>query len=65
MLHYFYVGLGTAIGGTFRFWLSNYTYKILRESFPYGTLIVNRSKSETDKHYYKNQTLNFNTSSYI
>jgi len=41
MLNYIYVGLGAAIGGTFRFWLSNYTYKMLPISFPYGTLIVN------------------------
>jgi len=41
MLNYIYVGLGAAIGGTFRFWLSNYTYKILPESFPYGTLLIN------------------------
>ena len=24
-----------------RFWLSNFTYKILPESFPFGTLVVN------------------------
>jgi CrcB protein len=40
-LNYIYIGLGAAIGGVIRFWLSNYTYKILPESFPYGTLIVN------------------------
>jgi len=41
MLNYLSVGLGAAIGGILRFWLSNFTYKILPESFPFGTLIVN------------------------
>ena len=41
MLSYLSVGLGAAIGGMFRFWLSNFTYKILPESFPFGTLVVN------------------------
>lgn len=45
MLNCIYVGLGASIGGTFRFWLSNYTYKILPISFPYGTLLVNVSGS--------------------
>jgi len=40
-LNYIYVGLGAAIGGMLRFWLSNVTYKILPESFPFGTLLVN------------------------
>ncbi|GMR25222.1 MAG: fluoride efflux transporter CrcB [Ignavibacteria bacterium] len=41
MLNYLSVGLGAAIGGMFRFWISNFTYKILPESFPFGTLVVN------------------------
>ena len=41
MLNYIYVGIGAAIGGIFRFWLSDYTHKILPESFPFGTLVVN------------------------
>ena len=40
-MNYIYVGLGAAIGGMLRFWLSNVTYKILPESFPFGTLLVN------------------------
>ena len=41
MLNYMFVGLGAALGGVLRYWLSNYTYKFFPESFPYGTLIVN------------------------
>jgi CrcB protein len=45
MLNYLLIGLGAAIGGVLRFWLSNYTYKFLPETFPYGTLFVNVSGS--------------------
>jgi len=41
MLNYVYIGIGAAIGGTLRYWLSNNTYKILPVNFPYGTLLVN------------------------
>jgi len=41
MLTYVYIGLGAAIGGTLRYWLSNNTYKVLPVNFPYGTLLVN------------------------
>ncbi len=41
MINYIYVSLGAAIGGALRFWLSNFTYKFLPETFPYGTLVVN------------------------
>ena len=33
--------LGAAIGGGFRYWVSNAVYKFLPENFPYGTLTVN------------------------
>ncbi|PJA99241.1 MAG: fluoride efflux transporter CrcB [Ignavibacteriales bacterium CG_4_9_14_3_um_filter_30_11] len=41
MLNYFYVGLGAALGGGLRYWVSNVVYKFLPTFFPYGTLIVN------------------------
>ena len=41
MLTYIYIGIGSAIGGTLRYWLSNNTYKLLPLNFPYGTLLVN------------------------
>jgi CrcB protein len=41
MLNYIYIGIGAAIGGILRYWLSNNTYKFLPVNFPYGTLLVN------------------------
>lgn len=41
MLSYFAVAVGSAIGGTLRFWLSNLVYEFLPPTFPYGTLSVN------------------------
>jgi CrcB protein len=38
---YLVVGVGAAIGGVLRYWLSGYVYKFLPSSFPYGTLAVN------------------------
>jgi len=40
-MNYLLVGIGAAIGGTLRYWISNITYKIFTENFPYGTLVVN------------------------
>lgn len=41
MLNYIYVGLGAALGGGFRYWISNVVYKYLPTFFPFGTLAVN------------------------
>jgi len=41
MINYILVGIGAAIGGTLRYWISNAIFKIFSENFPYGTLIVN------------------------
>jgi CrcB protein len=35
------IGIGSAIGGIFRYLLSTGIYKIIGRSFPYGTLAVN------------------------
>ena len=41
MIEYLIVSGGAAIGGAFRYWLSNFVYKFLPSNFPYGTLTVN------------------------
>lgn len=41
MLSYFAVAIGSAIGGTLRFWMSNLVHEYLSPVFPYGTLSVN------------------------
>jgi fluoride exporter len=41
MIKYLIVSGGAAIGGAFRYWLSNFVYKFLPTNFPYGTLTVN------------------------
>jgi CrcB protein len=38
---YFVVGVGSALGGMGRFWLSGWVAQRFGESFPLGTLIVN------------------------
>jgi len=40
-MHYLYVSLGAALGGAARYWLSNFVYRVLPATFPYGTLLVN------------------------
>jgi len=39
--NYLIVFFGAGIGGSFRYWLSNFVYKFLPANFPYGTLTVN------------------------
>lgn len=41
MKKYLIVGVGSALGGMFRYWLSNFVYKFLQPIFPFGTLAVN------------------------
>lgn len=38
---YLVVGIGAAIGGISRYWLSGFVYRFLPTDFPYGTLAVN------------------------
>ena len=45
MLSYTLVALGSAIGGTLRFWLSGLIANAVGATFPWGTLIVNVSGS--------------------
>lgn len=41
MNKYLIVGVGSALGGMLRYWLSNFVYKFLQPIFPFGTLAVN------------------------
>lgn len=41
MINIFLVALGAGIGGGFRYWVSDLSYKIFPIYFPYGTLVVN------------------------
>jgi len=39
--NYFIVFFGAGIGGVVRYWGTNFIYKFLSPTFPYGTLFVN------------------------
>lgn len=41
MLTYFWIALGSALGGVGRYWCSGLAAGLLGESFPWGTLLVN------------------------
>ena len=41
MQNYVYVFLGAGLGGALRYWGSDYVFKFLPPTFPYGTLFVN------------------------
>jgi CrcB protein len=41
MLDYFYIAIGSAIGGCLRYWCSIFAASHFGNHFPYGTLIVN------------------------
>lgn len=38
---YFWIGLGSALGGMGRYWCSGVAASLIGETFPWGTLIVN------------------------
>ena len=38
---YFWIGLGSALGGMGRFWLSGWVAQRHGETFPWGTIVVN------------------------
>lgn len=42
---YFWIGLGSALGGIGRYWLSDIVAQRYGETFPWGTLLVNVSGS--------------------
>ncbi len=41
MINYLVVALGAAVGGAFRFWISELIIKLLPGNFPFGTLAAN------------------------
>lgn len=41
MINYLFIGLGSALGGISRYWLSGFLAQRFGESFPLGTLVVN------------------------
>jgi CrcB protein len=38
---YFWIAVGSALGGVFRYWCSGAAARLIGETFPWGTLIVN------------------------
>jgi CrcB protein len=38
---YFWIGVGSALGGVARYWCSGVAARLIGETFPWGTLIVN------------------------
>jgi len=45
VLTYFWIGLGSALGGMGRYWCSGVIARAFGETFPWGTIIVNASGS--------------------
>jgi CrcB protein len=45
VLTYFWIGLGSALGGMARYWCSGVIARTFGETFPWGTIIVNASGS--------------------
>lgn len=45
MLTYLWIGIGSALGGMGRYWLSGVVAQRFGETFPWGTLLVNVSGS--------------------
>jgi CrcB protein len=41
MATYFWIAVGSAIGGVARYWCSGVAARLIGETFPWGTLIVN------------------------
>jgi fluoride exporter len=45
MVNYLWIAIGSALGGVGRYWLSGVIARLMGETFPWGTLIVNVSGS--------------------
>jgi len=41
LLTYFWVALGSALGGVARYWCSGFFARLIGETFPWGTVVVN------------------------
>jgi CrcB protein len=40
-MNYFWIAVGSALGGMFRYWCSGVAARLIGETLPWGTLIVN------------------------
>src|SRR5918911_3142550 len=40
-MNYFWVAIGSALGGVARYWCSGLVARLIGETFPWGTLVVN------------------------
>jgi fluoride exporter len=45
MLNYFWIAVGSALGGVSRYWVSGFVANQVGETFPWGTILVNISGS--------------------
>ena len=41
MTSYFWIAVGSALGGVARYWFSGVVARLIGETFPWGTLVVN------------------------
>jgi CrcB protein len=41
MASYFWIAVGSAVGGMARYWLSGVIARLIGETFPWGTLLIN------------------------
>ena len=41
MATYFWIAVGSALGGVARYWCSGVTARLIGETFPWGTIVVN------------------------
>jgi len=41
MASYFWIAIGSALGGMARFWCSGFVAALIGETFPWGTLLIN------------------------
>ena len=41
MVSYFWIAVGSALGGVARYWCSDVAARLVGEAFPWGTLVVN------------------------
>ena len=41
MASYFWIAIGSALGGMARYWCSGIAARLIGETFPWGTIIVN------------------------
>lgn len=45
MVNYFWIAVGSALGGMGRYWFSGFVARLIGETFPWGTILINISGS--------------------